>query len=220
MCGRFVQYTLFPIIRTEFQLTSAPVELSPRYNIAPTQEVPTVMGGGGNRLVMCRWGLVPHWAKDLSIGSRMINARAETLAEKPSFKGPFRRQRCLVVADGFYEWQKSEEGKVPVYIRLKNSRPMGFAGLYDRWRSPAGEEITSCTIVTTAPNSLLAQVHSRMPAIVAPDQRDLWLDPDTVGPEKLAPLLAPYPSGEMEFWPVSRRVNSPANDGPENIDKT
>lgn len=218
MCGRFVQYTLFPLLEKEFSLKfGADLPLRPSYNIAPTQLVPVVVNEEGNRLITCRWGLIPPWAKDPSIGNRMINARAETLAEKPSFKGPLKKHRCLIVADGFYEWKKTESGKVPVYITMKDSRPIGFAGLYSDWCPPEGEIIRTCTIVTTEPNDLLESIHNRMPVIIRPDDRDKWLDPDEHDPAKLTPFLAPYASGELDAWEVSRAVNSPGNDVSENI---
>ena len=218
MCGRFVQYTLFPLLQKEFSLKfGEDVPLRPSYNIAPTQEVPVVVNEGGNRLTQCRWGLVPPWSKDSSIGSRMINARAETLAEKPSFKEPLKKHRCLIVADGFYEWKKTDGGKVPVYITTKDGRPFGFAGLYSDWRPTKGEIIRTCTIVTTEPNELLEPIHNRMPVIIKPDDRDRWLDPDEHDPDRLLSLLAPYPSDEMNAWEVSHAVNSPSNNGPDNI---
>ncbi|MDF1535727.1 MAG: SOS response-associated peptidase [bacterium] len=218
VCGRFVQFSLFPILQKEFGLKfGEDASISPSYNITPTQTVPVVVNEGGNRLISCRWGLILPWAKDMAIGSRMINARAETLAEKPSFKGLFRKHRCLVVADGFYEWKKTETGKVPVYIHMKGGSPMGFAGLYSDLTSPDGELIRTCTIVTTGPNTLLAPIHDRMPAIIEPGKRKTWLDPDQHDPDALAPLLGPYPASEMEAWEVSRAVNSPANDEPDNI---
>jgi len=218
MCGRFVQYTLFPLLMKEFSLKfGADLPLRQSYNIAPTQSVPVVVNEEGNRLITCRWGLIPPWAKDPSIGNRMINARAETLAEKPSFKGPLKKHRCLIVADGFYEWKKTESGKAPVYITMKDGRPLGFAGLYSDWRPPEGEIIRTCTIVTTEPNDLLEPIHNRMPVIIKPDDRDRWLDPDEHDPTRLIPLLAPYPSGELDAWEVSKTVNSPSNNFPENI---
>jgi putative SOS response-associated peptidase YedK len=221
MCGRFVQFSLFPLLKKEFSLKFGEgIPLSPSYNIAPTQDVPVVVNEEGNRLITCRWGLIPPWAKDASIGNRMINARAETLGEKPSFKGPFKKHRCLIVADGFYEWNKTESGKTPVYITMKDGRPFGFAGLYSDWTSPEGDSIRTCTIVTTEPNELLEPIHNRMPVIIIPDDRDRWLDPDEQDPSKLTPLLAPYPSSELDAWEVSRSVNSPANNGPENIRPT
>jgi putative SOS response-associated peptidase YedK len=218
LCGRFVQYTLFPLLEKEFSLKfGVDVPLNPSFNIAPTQQVPVVINEDGNRLITCRWGLIPPWSKDPSIGSRMINARAETLAEKPSFKGPLKKHRCLIVADGFYEWKKTESGKTPVYITRKDGRPLGFAGLYSDWRPAEGDTIRTCTIVTTEPNELLEPIHNRMPVIIKPDDRDRWLDPSENDPEKLIPLLAPYPSDELDAWEVSRAVNSPSNNSPENI---
>jgi len=206
------------LLEKEFSLKfGSDVKLRASFNIAPTQSVPVVINEDGNRLITCRWGLIPPWSKDPSIGSRMINARAESLAEKPSFKGPFKKHRCLIVADGFYEWKKTESGKTPVYITRKDGRPLGFAGLYSDWRPAEGETIRTCTIVTTEPNELLEPIHNRMPVIIKPDDRDRWLDPDVSDPEKLTPLLAPYPSGELDVWEVSRTVNSPANNSPENI---
>ena len=218
MCGRFVQYTLFPLLEKEFSLRfGADVPLHQSYNIAPTQDVPVVVNEDGNRLITCRWGLIPPWSKDASIGSRMINARAETLAEKPSFKGPLKKHRCLIVADGFYEWRKTDSGKVPVYITMKDERPIGFAGLYSDWRPPEGETIRTCTIVTTEPNDIIKPIHNRMPAIIRPDDREQWLNPAEQDTEKLSSLLTPYPSNELDAWEVSRAVNSPANNEPKNI---
>lgn len=219
MCGRFVQYTLFPLLEKEFSLKfGEEIPLRPSWNIAPTQQVPVVINEEGNRMITCRWGLIPPWAKDPSIGSRMINARAETLAEKPSFKGPLKKHRCLIVADGFYEWKKTEGGKVPIFVTMKDGRPFGFAGLYSDWHPPGGEVIRTCTIVTTEPNKLLEPIHNRMPVIIQPEDRDKWLDPDELDPDKLLPLLGPYPSDELDAWEVSRTVNSPANNVPELIE--
>ena len=218
MCGRFVQYTLFPLLEKEFKLKfGADVPLRQSYNIAPTQDVPVVVNEDGNRLTLCRWGLIPPWSKDASIGSRMINARAETVADKPSFKGPLKKHRCLVVADGFYEWKKTQAGKVPVYITMKDGRPFGFAGLYSDWHPPEGDPIRTCTIVTTEPNELVKPIHNRMPVIIKPDDRDKWLDPDEQDPERLKPLLTPYSSDELDAWEVSRTVNSPSNNNPNLI---
>lgn len=218
MCGRFVQYTLFPLLKEEFSLASgADVPLRPSWNIAPTRDVPVIVNEEGNRLVLARWGLIPPWARDASIGNRMINARAETLAGKPSFKGPFRKHRCLVVADGFYEWKNTAGGKVPFYVRMRDGRPFGFAGLISHWTSPEGKDIRTCTIITTRPNELLAPIHDRMPAIIGRRDREKWLDPGEREPAVLEGLLEPYASEEMEAWQVSRAVNSPASDSPENI---
>jgi len=218
VCGRFVQYSLFPLLKKEFSLQAGvDVALRPSWNIAPSQDVPVVINDGSRRLTACRWGLIPTWAKDPAIGNRMINARAETLAEKPSFKAPFEKHRCLVVADGFYEWKKLNAGKIPVYITMKERRPFGFAGLYSEWRSPEGETIRTCTIVTTVSNELLKPIHDRMPVIIGRENRDIWLDLHEQNPEKLLPFLTPYPPEEMEAWEVTRAVNSPGNDSPANI---
>lgn len=164
-----------------------------------------------------RWGLIPSWAKDPAIASKLINARAETLAEKPSFRSAFKQRRCLVVADGFFEWQKQQGKKQPFYFRLQHSQPFGFAGLWEKWRTPAGEEITSCTIVTTAANELLQPIHDRMPVILAPQDYDLWLDPQEQKPQALQHLLSPYPASQMTAYPVSTLVNSPKHNNPECI---
>lgn len=219
MCGRFVQFTLFPLLKQEFNLKSSEAALHPSWNVAPTQDVAVIVNENGNRLLTARWGLIPVWSKDASIGSRMINARAETLADKSSFKGPFKKHRCLIPADGFYEWKKGEKGKTPVYVTMNNGRPFGFAGLYSDWKSPEGAGIRTCTIVTTQPNALLAPIHNRMPAIIRPDDREAWLDPDNQDPKALSKLLSPYPAEEMDAWEVSKKVNAPANNSPENIRK-
>jgi len=188
----------------------------PRYNIAPTQSVIVVNDTGQRQLVQMRWGLIPSWAKDPAIGNRMINARAETLTVKPAFRVALRKRRCLILADGFYEWQKKEKIKQPMFIRLKSREPFGFAGLWEHWNSPEGEEILTCTIITTEANELLKQVHERMPVILPREKEDEWLDPNAE-PSRLLELLKPYPSDLMEFYEVSRLVNSPANDTPDCI---
>ena len=217
MCGRFVQYSLFPEIVREFDIQQVDAEPRPSYNIAPTQDVAAVINDGVNRLTTCRWGLIPPWSKDPVIGSRMINARAETVAEKPSFSKPFRKSRCLIVADGFYEWRKENGRKVPVYIRLKNGRTFGLAGLYSDWSQPDGETIRTCTIITTEPNSLLKPIHNRMPVIIPKEKNRLWLDPGVQDPVLLKTLLVQYSSDKLAAYDVSTKVNSPANNSPENI---
>ena len=216
MCGR---YTLTIDIKTVAEKFGVPANLdtSPRYNIAPTQEVVSVMRNGESHLAWLRWGLIPSWAKDESIGSRMINARAETLTEKPSFKGLLRSKRCLIVADGFYEWRQENGSKTPMYITLKSGEPFAFAGLWDLWKSPGGEHIRSCTIITTEPNDLVASIHNRMPAILSPGTYADWLDPDIRDEQTLSHWLAPYPAEEMMARPVSRLVNDPKRDSPELI---
>lgn len=218
MCGRFVLYSNLEDIRQAFDIQQVRWEPEPSYNIAPTQDVAVVVRReAGNSLEKMRWGLIPSWAKDPKVGSRMINARSETLSEKPSFKRPLKSQRCLVVADGFYEWAKTEHGKVPMFIRSKFGRPFGFAGLYDTWGSPEDEIITSCTIVTTQANDFMQPIHERMPLILRESEEAVWLDPATPHIDEWLAALAAYPSREMEAYEVSRRVNSPQNNSVECI---
>jgi putative SOS response-associated peptidase YedK len=220
MCGRFTLITPAEVVAEQFQLIEVP-SLSPRYNVAPTQPVAAVRpspGNGGRELVLLRWGLVPFWAKDPAIGSRMINARSETVAQKPAFRAAFRRRRCLVPADGFYEWQRQEQGKQPFYIRLDDEKPFAFAGLWEHWEGPDEATIDSCTVLTTEPNDLIRLLHNRMPVILAPKDYDLWLDPGVQEAELLQPLLRPYPSENMIAYPISTWVNSPTNEGPQCIE--
>lgn len=218
MCGRFTLAATVEEIAAEFGVSDVLVEHQPRYNIAPTQEVLVVVKNGERRLEQFRWGLVPHWTKELNSRSSRINARAETVVEKPIYRVPFAKRRCLVVADGFYEWQKVGDRKVPMYIRLKSGRPFGFAGLWDIWVSPdGGEPLKSCTIITTTPNELLKPIHDRMPVILPHDAIDDWLAIEGSKPDELLSLLKPYPDAEMEAYAVSRYVNSPANDSPQCI---
>jgi len=219
MCGRFT-LTVDPAqLREVFSWLDIPDELTPRYNIAPTQPVAVVPNDGKNKLDFFIWGLIPSWAKDPQIGSRMINARAETLAEKPSFRNAYRRRRCLVLADGFYEWRKEPGGKTktPMYIQLESREPFAFAGLWEVWYSKDGDKILSCNIITTEPNELLTKIHNRMPVILPPDTYQEWLAVDEQNPEQLDHLLRPYPANELIAFPVSRQVNSPQNDSPELI---
>ena len=214
MCGRYTLTTPGDVLAPVLGLESAP-ELAPRYNIAPSQQVPIVRAGPGRRreLAMVRWGLVPHWAKEAAIGNRLINARAETLGEKPAFRDSFRRRRCLIAADGFYEWQKLEQGKRPYLLRLADGSPFAFAGLWSSWRDPgSGDPLETCAIVTTTPNELAATVHDRMPVILPPAAFTAWLDPDSPSPVE---LLVPFPADRMTAFPVSRRVNDPSYDGPD-----
>lgn len=219
MCGRFTLATPVEELAEEFGLVRPLPDLRPSYNVAPTQEVAVVRASGeGRRLEMLRWGLIPAWADDPGIGSRMINARSETVAEKPSFKRAFKARRCLIPADGFYEWQKTNGGKQPHYVRMKNGSPFAFAGLWERW-SGDEEEVRSCTILTTGANELVSEIHQRMPVILPSEDYELWLDPDVNEPDLLLPLLAPYPVEDMEAYPVSRRVNSPSNDEPGCVER-
>jgi len=222
MCGRFT-LTIDPDeLQRTFGWLKVPAQLtlSPRYNIAPTQPVATVANNGQHTLELFHWGLIPAWAKDPGLGNRLINARAETLVEKPSFRSAFKKRRCLILADGFYEWRKEPGGKskTPMYIRLKSGEPFAFAGLWEAWRSPeADETILSCAIITTTPNALMEKIHDRMPVILKPEAYERWLDPNEQESDKLSSLLKPYPASPMTAHPVSKRVNKPENDVPECI---
>ena len=218
MCGRFALFSYMRQLMEEFDVEEADVEEpAQRYNVAPSQRVLAVVDeGDGRRLTTLRWGFVPHWAK----GPRpryVINARSETVAEKPMFKAALRHRRCLILADGFYEWKRSGKIKAPMFIRDPGGRPWGLAGIYEHWTSPEGDEVPTCAIITTAANEVMASVHDRMPAIISPEERDLWLDPSVDEPERLLPLLHPYDAGEMEVVPVSPEVNSASNEGPHLI---
>ena len=219
MCGRFVRKSTITVIEDEFDIYEVQWAFEPSYNIAPSQDIACVIGNGGNRLVKFRWGLVPFWADDPSIGYKMINARAETVAEKKSFARAFKKQRCLVVADGFYEWKKLAEGKrkMPMYVHLRGDRPFGFAGLYENWKSKDGEILRTCTIITTRANELMAPIHNRMPVIIRPDDRKLWLDTSAQDPDMLLPLLEPFSSADLEVYTVSKKVNSPSYNEPDCI---
>ncbi len=215
MCGRFTLRTPVEDLASFFGVAEMP-ELTPRYNIAPTQPVATVLVlTGDRRFRLMRWGLIPPWAKDPSIGSRMINARAETIAQKPAFRSAFRHRRCLIMADGFYEWQRRGSLKQPYYIVSRDHSPLGLAGLWERWQPPeGGEELESCTIITTAANALVRRFHDRMPVILDPADFGLWLDTEATEPQRLLALLKPYDAQKLEAYPVSAEVNSPANDRP------
>jgi putative SOS response-associated peptidase YedK len=197
--------------------------LEPRYNVAPTQQVPIIRVLRTNpdtkerQLVPMRWGLIPSWADDPAIGNRMINARAESVSSKPAFRGAFRYRRCLVPADGFYEWRKEGKRKQPLYIRRKDGQPFAFAGLWEEWERE-GEVIEFCVIITTEANDLVSEFHDRMPVILNSSNYDLWLDPSVQDPEVLEPLLRPYPSDEMEVYSVSRLVNDPRNEDPKCVE--
>lgn len=222
MCGRFSLTATAEEIIEHFSGVSIPPGAetqAARFNIAPSQPIAVVPNTDDRMLDYFVWGLIPFWAKDPKIGNRMINARGETLAEKPSFKAPYKYRRCLVLSSGFYEWQKQpgSTGKVPHFIRLKSGQPFAFAGLWDRWNSPDGSEILSATIITTKPNDFMKPIHNRMPVILAPSSYDSWLNPNEIVPGSLDDLLVPYPSQEMEAFPVSTFVNNPRNDSPQCI---
>jgi putative SOS response-associated peptidase YedK len=213
MCGRYTLRTPVETLVERFEIDEYPSSITPSYNIAPTQGVAAVIAENGKRkLEMLHWGLIPSWAKDPEVGNKMINARAETVAEKPSYRKAFKERRCLILADGFYEWQKTDSGKQPFYIRMEDESPFAFAGLWESWQN--GREIRSCTIITTSPNEVAAQVHNRMPVILHPEDYEMWLDPDFDEREPLTTLLQPFPAEAMEAYPVSRRVNKPSNNEP------
>ena len=219
MCGRFTLFEPDKILSKEF---GAPISfvLSPRYNIAPSQSILAVrpsMKRKGREAALLHWGLVPHWAKDPSIGNRLINARSETVAEKPAFRRAFRERRCLVPADGFYEWQKLERKKQPFYIRMRDERPFAFAGLWEQWEGAGEGVIETCTILTTAANDVLKPLHDRMPVILPPSAYDLWLDSGISDQDRLTPLFRPYPDREMEAFPVGTIVNNPKMEDPRCI---
>jgi putative SOS response-associated peptidase YedK len=220
MCGRFTLLAPGEAVADYFDLADTPI-LAPRYNIAPTQPVAAVRvnrDSGVRELTHFHWGLIPRWAKDPTIGSRMINARSETAAEKPSFRTAFKYRRCLVPSDGFYEWQKVNGSKQPVRIQMADGSLFAIAGLWEHWQSPDGSEIESCTLLTTEPNDLLQPVHNRMPVILAQEDFDLWLDPGAQHPGEVQPLLRPYPADQMSFYPVSTHVNNPRNEDPQCIE--
>ena len=218
MCGRFVRVTPIPTLAKRFRVKQVfPQDPGPSYNIAPTYEILIINDEGVRQLVPCRWGFMPSWAKDPSIGNRMINARAETVTAKPAFRQAFKKQRCLVIADGFFEWRKEGGRKLPMFIRLSSGKPFDFAGLYNVWTSPVGDETCTCTIITTTANELLSPIHDRMPVIISKDKKDLWLDPSMEDKEQLLSLLKPYPVNQMEVWEVSPKVNRPGYDSPDNI---
>jgi putative SOS response-associated peptidase YedK len=217
MCGRFTLRTPKERIKREFQLPEEP-SVEARYNIAPTQNIIAVrQSADGREAVELKWGLIPSWAKDASMGARLINARSETVTEKPSFREAFKRRRCIIPADGIYEWQRTGGRKQPFFIHVRDGRVFGFAGLWDKWRDEEGEIIESCTILTTEANEVFRPVHDRMPVILPPETYDEWLGDDARGVEALKELLRPYPSSEMVAYPVSPQVNSPQSQGSDLI---
>ncbi len=214
MCGRFTLTATPEQLQEAFPGLQIPPGIAPRYNIAPSQPVAVIANNQPNRLDFFVWGLIPSWAKDPSIGNRMINARAETLIEKPAFRTAFKRRRCLIPASGFYEWRQEpgQKTKTPQYIRMASGEPFAFAGLWENWNSPDGSQVLSCTIITTEPNTLLATIHNRMPVILPKSAYTQWLDPGEAKPETLMDLLKPYDPAHMEAFTVSKLVNSPDND--------
>lgn len=218
MCGRFALIVDASVLADVFDV-DPPRELTPRFNIAPTQTIPIVRAGKGSprECSMVRWGLIPSWAKDQKIGARMINARGETVAEKPSFRSAAKSRRCLIPADGFYEWVKKAGGKQPHFIHFADARPFAFAGLWERWHKGEGVPLETCTIITTTPNEMISDLHDRMPVILPNTLYDEWLEPTAMSPERLQQILVPHPAEGMEAYPVSTYVNKPINDGPDCI---
>lgn len=220
MCGRFTLILPPESLAEIFGLAELP-RIEPRYNIAPSQQVAVVRQNiGGNRyLSEMKWGLIPSWSKDQPIGNHLINARAETLEEKVSFRNAFRHRRCLIPADGFFEWKTEEKRKIPYYIKRTDGSPFAVAGLWDSWKTPEGTMIESCTIITINPNSLVKDYHDRMPVILSRDEYGMWLDRNITGTKQLTTLFQPYPSELLEAYPVSSKVNIPGNDNCECIQR-
>lgn len=215
MCGRYVIKTLWQTIIDAFDAVAPPLpDLFARYNVAPTQPVPVVRlaDDGRRHIAMLRWGLIPFWARERKSLPQMINARSETAAARPAFREAMRKRRCLIPADGFYEWKHEGKEKLPFCFTLADDAVFAFAGLWERWRSPLGEMVESCTILTTAPNELVQDIHDRMPVILARDSYDLWLDPGFTRVPELQPLLKPYPAGAMRRYRVSQRLDQGKND--------
>ncbi|RKN72378.1 SOS response-associated peptidase [Paenibacillus ginsengarvi] len=219
MCGRYTITISLEELLLRFHIDGEfTLYHRPRYNIAPGQLVPAIINDGRhNRIGDLKWGLVPSWAKDESGASRMINARAETIAEKPAYRQPLERKRCLIPADGFYEWKKKEggTGKQPMRITLRDEAPFALAGLYDIWLAPDGRKVSTCTIVTTSPNELMTDIHDRMPVILRPEHESVWLDRGVRDVRLLQDMLKPYPAEAMQAYPVSAIVGNVNNEGPE-----
>ncbi|MED3789129.1 SOS response-associated peptidase [Peribacillus frigoritolerans] len=219
MCGRFTLFTDIEEIKERFDIQgSFDEEYQFSYNIAPSQFVLSVINDGvRNRLGYLRWGLIPFWAKDEKAGYKMINARAETIAEKASFRNAYRKKRCMIIADSFYEWKKTPERKIPMRIKLKNHAPFGMAGLWESWKSPEGISIYSCSVITTVPNELMTSIHDRMPVILKPEDEKDWLNPSINDPAYLQQYLKSFDSEQMEAFEVSTDVNSTKNNSPNLI---
>ena len=221
MCGRFVQFSSLRTLETNFPIDSVSVDIKASYNVAPTQEVLAIIHRNGRRLEKLRWGLVPSWAKDLTGASRLINARAETVAQKPSFRAAFKRRRCLIMADGFYEWLGEKGSKQPYFIALPSNRPFAFGGLWETWKSKDAADddpvYKSCTILTTAASESMRDIHHRMPVILQPEAYEDWLDPEIHNADRLAVVLQDHLVRKLQYYPVSKLVNRVQNNSPENI---
>jgi putative SOS response-associated peptidase YedK len=216
MCGRFT-LTVDPADLQElFGLSEpAPAALKPRYNIAPTQPVAVIPNQEPRKLELFQWGLIPAWAKDPKIGNSLINARAETVAEKPAFRAAFKRRRCLILADGFFEWKKEGKAKTPMHIQMKGGQPFAFAGLWEVWSAPDGSTVSTCTILTTTANELVQSIHDRMPVILPPEAFGIWLTPGELAASEGLALLKPFAADAMTARAVSTLVNNPRREGPE-----
>ena len=217
MCGRYTLIADLGDLAQRFEFDGSDFSYDPGYNIAPTESVVTVRNVESREAALMRWGLVPFWAKDPKIGARMINARAETVAEKPAFRNALKKRRCLVLADGYYEWQKTPAGKRPFRIIMHSGEPFAMAGLWETWNDPKGNVVPSCTIITTAANDFLSPIHNRMPVILPRESEEMWLDSGVEDPASLIGILAPYPEECMDAYEVSTIVNYARNDGPEVI---
>ena len=221
MCGRFALYTDPIALAKQFQAENL-LDLQPSYNVAPSQTIPIIRNEQGHRLfALAKWGLIPSWAKDIKIGYNTINARAETVAEKPAFRAAFQHRRCLIPADGYFEWQEiaGSKTKQPWYISLKNQEPMALAGLWERWQGSDGSEIESCTIIVTSGNELMQPIHDRMPVILPEEHWEIWLDTANTNKQGLQTLLSQYPADAMTAWAVSTMVNSPRHNSQDCLDR-
>ena len=215
MCGRYTLTAETPLLAARFTCDTSHVAYRPSYNIAPGQEIMAVVQTAAGRLAgLLHWGLVPSWAKDAKIGYRMINARVETVAEKPSFRRALRQRRCLILADGFYEWRRQGRQKTPLYIRLRSGEPFAFAGLWERWQGPDGAPLSTCAMLTTTANTLMQPIHLRMPVILDRAAESLWLDSEVTEPQVLLPALVPFAAAAMDAYEVSSEVNSARHNSP------
>lgn len=218
MCGRFVRTCDTEAIVQQFDAEASGVDIAPSYNIAPSQLVAVIVNDGGRRIVLCKWGFIPHWADGKTVVNKQINARAETVAQLPSFSTAFKRHRCLIVANGFYEWRRDGLKKTPVLIRVNDSAPFGFAGLYSTRETADGGVLVTCAVITTAANALVGKIHNRMPVIIHREDYGVWLGRESNGLNDITGLLRPYPDDEMSAVDVSHLVNSPKNNSPQCIE--
>jgi putative SOS response-associated peptidase YedK len=219
MCGRFTLTANPEDIQQAFNLTTAPSNIEPRYNVAPTQPVAVITNDDPKSLTYLRWGLVPSWSKDIKIGAKLINARSEEAYEKPSFRSAFKRRRCLIPTNGFYEWQKEGKGKTPHFIHMRGGELFAFAGLWEIWHSPDGDELRTCTILTTSANTLIEPLHNRMPVILRPQDYSIWLEKGEQPTEVLMPLMKQFDPNAMEEYVVSTAVNHAMVDSPDMVER-